>query len=788
MTALLLVAAGVTARASEPERPGGEETRAAAVIATQPIPTGGPNLARVQLPHLASEAATIQSDNGVEVVVRMRGAAARELRPIGNISIAGAALGDAHVAWRAGPAGAEDFVYFARPPQEEVVRYDVDTSRVPGLRMVGGTLELLDGTGTPRLRVPPPYVIDANGKRLEATLGAEDCAFDASPAPPWGRAVTSPGAHCTVSVRWHAAAYPVLVDPQWVSTGAMAVARTSHTATLLPAGKVLIAGGSSTSGVVASAELYDPTTKTFAMTGSMAAARTQHAASSPYVNGDVLICGGSSPSNDDLQSAELYHPALGTFTSTGSMTLARSTHTATTYGMNNVLVIGLETGTAHAERYDFNVGTFSSLPIPTARHTSHSATLLANNKILVSGGGISGDNVHELFDIATSTFAEVTEADKWFGAPGVRLASGKVLIPGGHYGINAQKRGKLFDPATNTFGAAPDLAVQRELHTANLLPSGAVLVIGGFSGASTPLASTEGYDPATNVFTSQPPLAVARGGHTATSLSDGTVVVVGGTGTGGAPLTSAESITYGGAGVACTSAATCASGFCVDGVCCNVACTGTCEACDIAGSAGICSGVSGAPHGGRTCDGAGACAGKCDGTNVAACAYPAAETACGGTCAVAVERPSTCDGHGACKEGLARSCSANLACDGDKCRTKCAVDGDCAAGFSCSGDGRCLVPASCTDKSTSTNVSGVATDCAPYLCDTTGQCKSTCRSVDECVTGAVCSPDAHCQPSLGNDIDSGGGCALVGNVASGDASSAVWLLLLFARRRARSRS
>ncbi|HTT72204.1 MAG TPA: kelch repeat-containing protein, partial [Anaeromyxobacteraceae bacterium] len=119
------------------------------------------------------------------------------------------------------------------------------------------------------------------------------------------------------------------------------------------------------------------------------------------------------------------------------------------------------------------------------------------------------------------------------------LFSGKVLVVGGYGttdgGYNASA--ELFDPATGTFSATGSLTTARYYHTAVLLPSGKVLVLGGYS--SNVLDSAELYDPVAGTFSPTGHLTTARQLSSATVLASGQVLVAGGIGSGGA-IASAE--------------------------------------------------------------------------------------------------------------------------------------------------------------------------------------------------------------------------------------------------------
>ena len=113
-------------------------------------------------------------------------------------------------------------------------------------------------------------------------------------------------------------------------TGSLQTGRYAHTATLLANGKVLVAGGTGGPTVLASAELYDPTTGTWTVTGSLHDAHAEHTATL-LADGRVLVIGGYD--NDDVvPSAEIYDPATGTWAITGSLNLGRYRHAASGAG------------------------------------------------------------------------------------------------------------------------------------------------------------------------------------------------------------------------------------------------------------------------------------------------------------------------------------------------------------------------------------------------------------------------------------------------------------------------
>lgn len=213
-----------------------------------------------------------------------------------------------------------------------------------------------------------------------------------------------------------------LYDPgtqAFTRTGDMKVLASDRAAVLLPSGKVLIVGGSIDGGgciscrATASAELYDPTTGTFTSTAqSLTSARTG-ATATLLPSGKVLIAGGgTTPTSGMLTTAELYDPATDSFASAGSMTAAREYHSATLLPSGQVLIAGgLSVGqaaTMTAELYDPLAGTFSATGAMSSARLLHTATPIGGGLVLVAGGasGLSGGGASsaELYDAASGVF------------------------------------------------------------------------------------------------------------------------------------------------------------------------------------------------------------------------------------------------------------------------------------------------------------------------------------------------------------------------------------------------
>jgi hypothetical protein len=329
----------------------------------------------------------------------------------------------------------------------------------------------------------------------------------------------------------------------FVATASMTGDREGATATALPDGTILVAGGlhctnsSSNIGCAAinTAELYDPVSGKFTVTGSMGSNRFGQSATPIScggcpLDGDVLMAGGDS----------------GHF----SVTLAGGIDSSKEKAVNT------------AEVYDYRTKTFTTLPkLMTSAREAHVAVTVPNGggKIVLIGGDdkgffIESVNTAEIFDPSNSTFtATGSMSSAREIAPAIALdpsivnttLAGQILVCGGVDAVNSGSlNGKsldtceLFNPSGGTFTVVPGtLSSPRTGESLTLFPggklSGQVLIAGGVNAVgagSGPSGLSETSTATCDLFNPSGPsgalsptgsLNEPRGGHAVALLSTG---------------------------------------------------------------------------------------------------------------------------------------------------------------------------------------------------------------------------------------------------------------------------
>ncbi len=362
---------------------------------------------------------------------------------------------------------------------------------------------------------------------------------------------------------------PSFSTSAFTGTGSAVNGRFAHVAMRLADGRVLVAGGISGITGLKSAELYDPTTGTWAVTGSMAWERIGLAAA-PLPDGRVLVAGGARfnqacadpPAGN---STEIFDPATGAWTLTGNLTQSRTSGLAVALADGRVLFAGggSRCGVVYAtaEIYDPATGVWTATGAMNVARQSPAGVLLPDGRVLVAGGAGASPFPSlasaEIYDPATGawTLTGSMHDPRMWAFDDMSAANFMTLLPDGRVlaagGLNrCNKSGcdiaflqsaEVFDPASGVWTVTGSLAAGRWRHQMTLLPDGRVLVAGGRQGGAI-LGSAEIYDPATGVFNPAGTLVTARQDFTATLLTNGSVLLAAGQGVAGI-LKSAEVFT-----------------------------------------------------------------------------------------------------------------------------------------------------------------------------------------------------------------------------------------------------
>jgi hypothetical protein len=301
------------------------------------------------------------------------------------------------------------------------------------------------------------------------------------------------------------ASLTLVADRPWAPTTAeqsirrvatLRAARAAHTATTLPSGSILLAGGMTEGdGSLASVERFDPRDNSIHEVGSLAVPRAGHTATM-LPDGRVLVAGGYN--GDYPTSLEVFEPSTNQFRNAGSLIEARSGHTATLLPDGRILFAG---GVGHgwtflrsAELYDPATGRSERVGSMSVPRESHTATLLQDGRVLIVGGhsgrrqNMAVYSSAEIFSVQSQRF----ESTGTLGTPrhkhdAVKMADGRVLVIGGadrsdrvYYATT-----EIYDPRTGVFERGPFMASARYkiAGTAILLPDSNVLVTSGSQAA-----------------------------------------------------------------------------------------------------------------------------------------------------------------------------------------------------------------------------------------------------------------------------------------------------------------
>ena len=314
-----------------------------------------------------------------------------------------------------------------------------------------------------------------------------------------------------------------LYDPatgNWTPTGSLFYGRLFLSATTLPNGRVLVAGGG-----FDSVELYNRSVGQWYATGKLHTRVTNNTATL-LADGKVLVAAGldigAPPSEFFRRSAELYDPSTQVWTFTGDLNIARFNHTATLLPDGKVLAVGGAAGGLPdpgptAELFDPVTLRWTLTGSLSSGRSGHTATLLPNGSVLVAGG--SGRDNCELYNPSVGQWSAtggLNEARSF--STTTRLPDGKVLILGGmNQDGSVLGSTELYDPVSQVWTTTANLDMPLIYHTATLLPTGKVLVAGGSNSEHIDGASSGAklYDPATESWTSTGSLNTPRVGHAA---------------------------------------------------------------------------------------------------------------------------------------------------------------------------------------------------------------------------------------------------------------------------------
>ncbi len=321
-------------------------------------------------------------------------------------------------------------------------------------------------------------------------------------------------------------------------------------------------------------EIYDPLTDSWAYGPVMNVPRSLHTATQ-LPNGKWLLAGGVGINNDPQAACDIYDPVLDTFTASAPMLVPRMGHTATLLANGKVFVTGglraltvtptqlsaVHDATNLTELYDPATNSWSAGPVLLTPRAGHLAMPRPDGKVLLAGG-ISYDNVIivgwlptvrrtcDLYDPVANTMVAGPQMTRSRSLTDpVQIDSSRWLVAGGIANLTLTNLGtptntaEIYDAVANTWTSVGSMVTDRGNSKAWALGGGRFLLAGGANGtilSPVPLSSTEVFSTATNAFTPGPAMNLPRAGAAAFLTPNGQVQVFGGASTGGSITNSTE--------------------------------------------------------------------------------------------------------------------------------------------------------------------------------------------------------------------------------------------------------
>ncbi|MEM7308529.1 MAG: kelch repeat-containing protein [Planctomycetota bacterium] len=395
----------------------------------------------------------------------------------------------------------------------------------------------------------------------------------------FAQALTLPGATCLIDDLSPQNAFTLAQhDTVHNALGDNVTARQGHTATTLPDGRVLIVGGDEPdmAGVLTALdtmEVFDPQTQRFtALSSTLTAPRSTHTATL-LDDGRVLVVGGYNLSETVVATADIIDPVADTVVAAAPMSVARTQHTATLLDDGRVLVVAgsskfdtadilgsLAQVHRTAEIYDPGTDSWSAaadLPISDDGIAGHAASRLGNGQVLVS----AGVDVDIVFGVPIPSMSNnchryQPSTNSWLptaNLPGERVYHGQVTLPNGTalvaggadgdfvlLSFNSLSSCATYNATTNSWTSVASLNHPRAYP--NLLMAGdEVVIVGGLgtvdvsTASGTPEQNIEAAPTTLLSWTSAAAMALPREVGRAAAVDGGDRVVIVGTGDNGVP-------------------------------------------------------------------------------------------------------------------------------------------------------------------------------------------------------------------------------------------------------------